>query len=107
MKKSLVLFALFFASSSYAQESVLTCVIETSNASDFSVGKSYDIPTGNLEQRGRQYFVRGVNRNSDAYITIDRETGEFKYNNGAGRNFLTHEEVLEARGKCQSKKLKF
>ncbi|MEM5384119.1 hypothetical protein VSR68_11060 [Paraburkholderia phymatum] len=93
-------------SAAYAQQSVLTCAIDKSDTGIFKAGKEYDIPIGNMQQRGSQYFMKGVNGEAKAYISIDRETGEFKYSDGA-YNFLTKEQDRTATGMCHLKKIKF
>ncbi|VVE37447.1 hypothetical protein PPN31114_03981 [Pandoraea pneumonica] len=106
--------ATLFAPVAHAQQSVLSCVVKVASGSaktrpvaEISVGSTLDIPVDGLKSSGSKYEGRDIfntERNGEhTSITINRETGEFKFSSWS---YGVDDTSKTASGDCRAKKLK-
>lgn len=106
--------AALFSPVAYAQQSVLSCVVKAANGSgktrpvaEIGIGSTLSIPVDGLKANGSKYEGRDIfntERNGEhTSITIDRETGEFKF---SAWGYGVDDTGKTATGDCKAKKLK-
>jgi len=108
----------FIVTAAHAQDGVLVCEVKNASGTaktrpvdELAVGSTINIPTNSLVAKGSTFEVDDVfgvaNMGESSSMTINRESGEFKFSSWYG-NFASFEKGGKTvTGICKQKKLKF